>query len=92
MSIPGALFDADVHDGSNWSLVRSGVGEGVCIIKVGAMGGDKKQLGRHFEVTDQLVSKISRESIDATKQYFRENLTKSDWKLMKKLKDVFGII
>merc|ERR1719468_249677 len=32
--------------------------------------------------TAMLTSRISRESIDACKDYFRDELTKSDWALM----------
>lgn len=53
--------------------------------------GEKKMYGRQFDYKDILVSKISRTSIDAVKQYFKEDLTKDDWKLMKRLKDVFDI-
>ena len=35
---------------------------------------------------------ISRESIDAVKNYFREDLQKSDWQLMIELKKTFQII
>lgn len=55
------------------------------------MGGDKKLYGRHFDEKDELVSKISRESIDACKNYFREDLSKDDWKLVMSLKKVFKI-
>lgn len=48
--------------------------------------------GRHFEVKDRLVSIISRESIDALKKYFREDMTKNDWELVRKLKKDFNII
>jgi len=34
---------------------------------------------------------VSRESIDACKNYFKEDLTKDDWKLMVKLKEVVDI-
>ena len=35
---------------------------------------------------------INRESIDAVKNYFREDLQKSDWQLMIELKKLFQII
>ena len=35
---------------------------------------------------------ISRASIDACKDYFRDDLEKEDWKLMKELKTVFEIL
>jgi len=48
--------------------------------------------GRHFDDTDLLISKISRESIDACKNYFRDDLTKTDWMLMVELKKLFEIL
>lgn len=38
------------------------------------------------------TSQISRESIDAVKNYFREDLQKTDWQLMIELKKIFAII
>eukprot|EP00056_Hartaetosiga_gracilis_P000844 m.40842 g.40842 ORF g.40842 m.40842 type:complete len:1172 (+) comp10383_c0_seq1:31-3546(+) len=61
-------------------------------VRIHPLGGEKKMVGRHFEVEDELVSKISRESIDAVKEYFREDLGKEDWKLMVKLKKLFKIL
>ena len=60
--------------------------------KIEAVGGDKKLFGRHFDLEDELVSRISRESIDAVKKYFREDLAADDWRLMKQLKAQFEII
>ena len=39
-----------------------------------------------------LVIQINRESIDAVKNYFREDLQKSDWQLMIELKKLLQII
>jgi translation initiation factor 5B len=47
--------------------------------------------GRHFDASDELVSKVSRESIDALKEHFREAMTKDDWRLVVKLKAMFQI-
>ena len=41
---------------------------------------------------DHLVSKINRASIDACKNYFRDDLQKDDWKLMIELKKTFEIM
>lgn len=38
--------------------------------------------GRHFDDTNQLVSYITRDSIDALKVYFKDDLNKDDWKLV----------
>eukprot|EP00455_Lapot_gusevi_P027209 TRINITY_DN2879_c0_g1_i9.p2 TRINITY_DN2879_c0_g1~~TRINITY_DN2879_c0_g1_i9.p2 ORF type:complete len:101 (+),score=32.58 TRINITY_DN2879_c0_g1_i9:94-396(+) len=47
--------------------------------------------GRHFDLKNQLVSKISRKSIDLLKAHFKDDLQQSDWMLVIKLKKVFGI-
>lgn len=67
-------------------------GQEVCI-KIEHVGGDApKLLGRHFEATDLLVSRITRESIDTVKEYFRDEMAKSDWQLMIELKTSFQIM
>lgn len=48
--------------------------------------------GRHVDESDTLYSLISRRSIDTLKDpAFRDQVQKSDWLLIKKLKPVFGI-
>jgi len=47
--------------------------------------------GRHFDAADELVSRISRESIDALKEHFRDVMSKDDWRLVVKLKAMFQI-
>jgi len=47
--------------------------------------------GRHFDHRDELVSKISRKSIDVLKSMFRDDLSRDDWKLVVKLKKTFNI-
>ena len=47
--------------------------------------------GRHFDMQDEIVSKLSRESIDALKKHFRDEMTRPDWELVVKLKKVFKI-
>ncbi|KAK3100060.1 hypothetical protein FSP39_014100 [Pinctada imbricata] len=64
----------------------------VCI-KIDPIPGDApKMYGRHFDHTDLLYSKISRESIDAVKNYFREEMAKSDWQLVMEMKKLFQIL
>ncbi|QLL34094.1 hypothetical protein HG536_0F04200 [Torulaspora globosa] len=48
--------------------------------------------GRHVDETDTLYSMISRRSIDTLKdKAFRDQVSRSDWLLIKKMKPVFGI-
>ena len=47
--------------------------------------------GRQFDSTNQLVSTITRESIDALKENFKDKLGNAEWRLVVKLKKVFNI-
>lgn len=73
-------------------LTEARKGMEVCVKIDSPPGEAPKMYGRHFDHTDLLVSKISRESIDAVKEYFREDLQKADWQLMIELKKLFEII
>lgn len=67
-------------------------GDEVCV-KIESVPGDApKMFGRHFDADDMLCSRISRESIDACKDYFRDELQKTDWQLMVELKKLFEIL
>ena len=44
-----------------------------------------------FLVQDALVSRITRKSINLLKQHFKDDMTKDDWRLVIKLKQVFKI-
>lgn len=67
-------------------------GQEVCVKIEPIPGESPKMYGRHFEATDILVSKISRQSIDVLKDWFRDEMQKSDWQLIVELKKVFEII
>lgn len=62
-------------------------------IKIVGSNSEEKQkmFGRHFEIEDELVSKVSRRSIDILKANFRNDLSIEDWKLVKTLRDLFKI-
>jgi len=47
--------------------------------------------GRHFDENSTFISHITRNSIDALKNYFREDMTTDDWKLVIKLKKILNI-
>ncbi|XP_053710027.1 eukaryotic translation initiation factor 5B [Synchiropus splendidus] len=67
-------------------------GQEICVKIEPIPGEAPKMYGRHFEATDIIVSKITRTSIDALKNWFREEMTKSDWQLIVELKRTFEII
>ncbi|KAK6130621.1 hypothetical protein DH2020_035596 [Rehmannia glutinosa] len=51
----------------------------------------QKMFGRHFEMEDELVSKISRNSLDALKENYAEDLSVEEKRLLFKLKKLFKI-
>ncbi|EXC19905.1 Eukaryotic translation initiation factor 5B [Morus notabilis] len=51
----------------------------------------QKMFGRHFEIEDELVSHISRRSIDLLKDNYRDDLSMEEWRLVVKLKNLFKI-
>ncbi|XP_028255485.1 eukaryotic translation initiation factor 5B [Parambassis ranga] len=67
-------------------------GQEVCVKIEPIPGESPKMYGRHFEATDIIVSKITRASIDALKNWFRDEMQKSDWQLIMELKKTFEII
>ena len=54
-------------------------------------GKQQYQYGRHFGPTDELVSRISRQSIDILREQFRDDITKGDIRLIQRLKRIFHI-
>ncbi|ORZ35581.1 hypothetical protein BCR44DRAFT_1433804 [Catenaria anguillulae PL171] len=50
-----------------------------------------KLVGRHFLEKEELMSHITRESIDVLKENFREEMSKEDWALVIKLKKRLNI-
>uniref|UniRef100_A0A674NKN0 Eukaryotic translation initiation factor 5B n=1 Tax=Takifugu rubripes TaxID=31033 RepID=A0A674NKN0_TAKRU len=67
-------------------------GQEVCVKIEPIPGESPKMYGRHFEATDMIVSKITRASIDALKNWFRDEMQKTDWQLIVELKKIFEII
>ncbi|KAJ8607995.1 hypothetical protein CTAYLR_008239 [Chrysophaeum taylorii] len=63
-----------------------------CAIKIANPNNPTLTYGRQFDATHALYSKLSRESIDQLKQYFKDDLSNDDWRLVIKLKKVFSII
>ncbi|KAK7893233.1 hypothetical protein WMY93_022385 [Mugilogobius chulae] len=67
-------------------------GQEICVKIEPIPGEAPKMFGRHFEATDIIVSKITRASIDALKNWFRDEMQKTDWQLIMELKKTFEII
>lgn len=67
-------------------------GQEVCVKIEHTASEAPKMYGRHFDYNDLLYSKISRESIDVAKEFFRDELEKPHWQLIIELKKLFQII
>jgi translation initiation factor 5B len=47
--------------------------------------------GRHFDDKSQICSLITRDSIDALKEFFRDDMQDDDWRTCIKLKKIYEI-
>lgn len=54
-------------------------------------GNNQPLYGRQLEEKDILYSEISRQSIDVLKEFYRDEVTKEEWGIIKKLKPLFDI-
>jgi len=63
-----------------------------CAVRIVNHGNPSMTYGRQFDHTHPLFSKVSRQSIDALKKYFRDDMIQDDLKLLVKLKKVFSVI
>jgi len=54
-------------------------------------GPNQPQYGRHLEETDTLYSLIDRRSIDTLKEFYRDEVSKDEWNLIKKLKPLMNV-
>lgn len=48
--------------------------------------------GRHFNAQSLLYARMTRESINALKEHFKDELSKEEWQLVIKLKRMFAIV
>ncbi|CCH61248.1 hypothetical protein TBLA_0E01940 [Henningerozyma blattae CBS 6284] len=72
--------------------VKKGQTSAGVAVRLDDPSGQQPIWGRHVDETDNLYSMISRRSIDTLKdKAFRDQVSKADWLLLKKLKPVFGI-
>lgn len=71
------------------SVEKAMKGQEVCIKVIGE---PNIAYGRHFDCNDKVYSRITRESIDVLKDYFRDEMTTDAWKVVVHLKKVFSIL
>jgi len=70
---------------------KSQAGAGVAVKIEHAVYESAKMFGRHFDEKDEIVSLITRLSIDTMKETFKKDVTVEEWMLIKQLKSRLGI-
>jgi len=72
-------------------MKKAQIGAGAAIKIERASYEAAKSYGRHFDDKDEVVSLISRQSIDTLKTSFRDQVELADWAIIKKMKTEQGV-
>jgi translation initiation factor 5B len=67
---------------------KSQAGGGVAVKIEHAVYQSAKMFGRHFDDKDEVLSHISRQSIDVLKETFKADVSMDEWHLIKAMKPV----
>lgn len=78
-------------ESNNKQVESAKAGDEVCIKIEQDMEQSHIMFGRHFDASTQLVSRMTRKAIDLLKRDFKDDLTTADWRLVIRLKSMFGI-
>jgi len=87
----GKITSLEINHKPMEIVKKSQAGGGVAVKIEHAVYQSAKMYGRHFDDKDELLSHITRQSIDVLKEAFRNELTKEDALLIKGLKQRLGI-
>ena len=87
----GRVGSIEINHKSLDMVKKSQTGAGVAVKIDNPHNQAPKMIGRHFQESDILLSHISRQSIDVLKESFRNDLTKEDLHLIKRLKQTLDI-
>lgn len=87
----GKITSLEINHKTYDTVKKSQAGGGVAVKIEHAVYQTAKMFGRHFDEKDELLSHITRQSIDVLKTNFRHEATNEDWLLIKALKPRFNI-
>ncbi|KAG8858050.1 hypothetical protein FRB91_010524 [Serendipita sp. 411] len=82
----GRITSLEINHKTMDIVKKSQAGGGVAVKIEHAVYETPKMVGRHFTEADEVLSLISRQSIDVLKETFRNDVTKEEWLLIKNLK------
>ncbi|KZT33859.1 P-loop containing nucleoside triphosphate hydrolase protein [Sistotremastrum suecicum HHB10207 ss-3] len=84
----GKITSLEINHKSMELVKKSQAGGGVAVKIESAVYQSTKMFGRHFDDKDEIVSHITRQSIDVLKSSFKEDVSMEEWHLIKALKPV----
>ncbi|KAJ3875976.1 P-loop containing nucleoside triphosphate hydrolase protein, partial [Lentinula edodes] len=84
----GKVTSLEINHKSMDIVKKSQAGGGVAVKIEHAVYQSAKMFGRHFDDKDELLSHITRQSIDVLKSSFRTDVSNEEWLLIKALKPV----
>lgn len=87
----GKISSLEINHKSQEVVKKSQAGGGVAVKIEHAVYQTPKMFGRHFDEKDEIVSRISRQSIDVLKTHFRAEVSNEEWLLIKGLKSLLDI-
>ncbi|KAF8629641.1 hypothetical protein AX15_003372 [Amanita polypyramis BW_CC] len=87
----GKITSLEINHKSHDLVKKSQAGGGVAVKIEHAVYQSAKMFGRHFDEKDDLISHISRQSIDVLKTTFKADVSIEEWLLIKALKPRFNI-
>ncbi|PWN44448.1 hypothetical protein IE81DRAFT_321345 [Ceraceosorus guamensis] len=87
----GRVTSLEINKKPKDHVTRKEQGAGVAVRIEAGLNDQSKIFGRHFDEKDEVYSLISRNSIDALKDHFWEQVSTDQKKLIKNLKALLGI-
>ncbi|KAL4075578.1 hypothetical protein J3A83DRAFT_4356844 [Scleroderma citrinum] len=87
----GKITSLEINHKSLEKVKKSEAGGGVAVKIEHAVYQPAKMFGRHFDESDELISHITRQSIDVLKATFKADVTMEEWALIKALKPRLNI-
>ncbi|KAF8516649.1 hypothetical protein JB92DRAFT_3114074 [Gautieria morchelliformis] len=84
----GKITSLEINHKSMDVVKKSQAGGGVAVKIEHAVYESAKMFGRHFDDKDELLSQVTRQSIDVLKSSFKADVSNEEWLLIKALKPV----
>ncbi|TFK43116.1 hypothetical protein BDQ12DRAFT_596557 [Crucibulum laeve] len=88
----GKITSLEINHKTFDIVKKSQAGGGVAVKIEHAVYQSAKMFGRHFDEKDELLSHITRQSIDVLKNSFKTDVSNEEWLLIRALKPVFAIL